>query len=71
MDLIQCPNCGSVNVMIYENLDLVRAYPQDKDGIDAVDFDEEWDPKLDPMMVICSSCSHRWISEYCSIDELV
>lgn|GEM_PF-1834070 len=71
MELIACPNCGNLKVMIYESLDLRRAYLQDEEGIDPGEFDEEWCPTDDPLTIICMKCSHDWKSDYSSIDDLV
>lgn len=62
-DRIICPECGSLEIQIYERLDLVRNWLQDEDGAGGLmDFEEELDCTDDFLDFSCGSCFHTWKS---------
>jgi hypothetical protein len=70
---ITCPVCGSVEIQIYERLDLVRNWLQDEDGAGGLmDFEEELDCTDDFLDFSCGSCSHAWRStEFTTMESLM
>jgi hypothetical protein len=68
-DLIECPNCGSSNLLVYEYYHMFRIYPQNEDGIDSGRFDEEYFPKEEPLTIKCLQCEHEWASEEGTVIE--
>jgi hypothetical protein len=68
-DLIECPNCGSPNLLVYEYYHIFRTYPQNESGIDSDRFDEEYFPKEEPLTIKRLRCEHEWTSEEGAVIE--
>ncbi len=63
MQFIQCPNCGSTEIWIFEYLHVFRRYQQESDGINPESYEEEAWPEGDPITFECGDCDHEWASE--------
>ncbi len=72
-NLVTCPQCGSINISVCEQLDLVRVWCQDESGPGGLlDFEQEADPKNEFLSFACESCPHsRTSEEFSSMEELM
>ena len=72
MNLIECPECRSTRISMYELRHLMRRYDQDEDGIDFERYDEEVFKKDEPFTFRRQDCEHEWLcDDDTEIDDLL
>ena len=73
MNLLTCPKCGSIKVVMHEHLDLLREWIQNEDGAGGLlDFEEAWYPTDQYLDFKCMSCSHKWEStEFTKMEDFM
>ncbi len=57
MELVECPNCGSKEIWIYEYYHMVRQYPPD--AIDTDHFETEYWLSEGPLTFTRHKCDHE------------
>ena len=63
MEPIECPQCGTKEISIFEDYDMFRRYTQEGNRIDPDSHDEESSPKGAALTYTCMECEHEWVSE--------